>query len=96
MGLRDGGERPGVFLCAKHCIPAMQAQGGGSVVIIASDSSYVAAPNMTAYCTSKGAVLMLTRALAVDNADDNIRVDCVCGDAAGLTLTLLPGAMPRT
>jgi NAD(P)-dependent dehydrogenase (short-subunit alcohol dehydrogenase family) len=68
----------GVFLCAKHCIPAMQAQGGGSVVIIASDSSYVAAPNMTAYCASKGAVLMLTRALAVDHADDNIRVNCVC------------------
>ena len=68
----------GVFLCAKHCLPPMQAQGGGSVVIIASDSSFVAAPNMTAYCASKGAVLMLTRALAVDHADDNIRVNCVC------------------
>lgn len=67
----------GVFLCAKHCIPTMQAQGGGTVVIIASDSAYVASPNMTAYCASKGAVLMLTKALAVDHADDNIRVNCV-------------------
>ena len=68
----------GVFLCAKHCIPAMQAQGGGCIVVIASDSSYVATPNQAVYCASKGAVLMLTRALAVDHADDNIRVNCVC------------------
>jgi dihydroanticapsin dehydrogenase len=67
----------GVFLCAKHCIPPMLAQGGGTIVIIASDSAYVASPNMTAYCASKGAVLMLTKALAVDHADDNIRVNCV-------------------
>jgi dihydroanticapsin dehydrogenase len=68
----------GVFLCAKHCIPPMQAQGGGSIVVIASDSSYVATPNQAVYCASKGAVLMFTRALAVDHADDNIRVNCVC------------------
>jgi dihydroanticapsin dehydrogenase len=67
----------GVFLAVKHCIPPMQAQGGGMIVIIASDSSYVAAPQMAAYCASKGAVLMLTRALAVDHAEDNIRVNCV-------------------
>jgi dihydroanticapsin dehydrogenase len=67
----------GVFLAAKYCIPPMRAQGGGTIVIIASDSSYVAAPNMAAYCASKGAVLMLTRALAVDHAEDNIRVNCV-------------------
>jgi NAD(P)-dependent dehydrogenase (short-subunit alcohol dehydrogenase family) len=68
----------GVFLCAKHCIPPMRAQGGGTIVVIASDSSYVAAPNMSAYCASKGAVLMLTRALAVDHADEGIRVNCIC------------------
>jgi NAD(P)-dependent dehydrogenase (short-subunit alcohol dehydrogenase family) len=68
----------GVFLCAKYCIPPMQAQGGGAIVVIASDSSYVATPNQAAYCASKGAVLMLTRALAVDHAQDSIRVNCVC------------------
>ena len=36
----------GVFLSAKHCIPPMRAQGGGAIVIIASDSAYVAAPDM--------------------------------------------------
>jgi dihydroanticapsin dehydrogenase len=68
----------GVFLCAKHCIPPMQQAGGGSIVVMASDSSFVASPDMALYCASKGAVLMLTRALAVDHEDDNIRVNCVC------------------
>jgi NAD(P)-dependent dehydrogenase (short-subunit alcohol dehydrogenase family) len=68
----------GVFLCAKHCIPPMQTQGGGTIVAIASDSAYVATPNQAVYCASKGAVLMLTRALAVDHAGDNIRINCVC------------------
>ena len=68
----------GVYLAAKHCIPHMQAQGGGRIVVIASDSSFVAAPNMAAYCASKGAVLMLVRALAVDHGKDNICVNCVC------------------
>jgi dihydroanticapsin dehydrogenase len=67
----------GVFLCAKHCIPPMRARGGGSIVVIASDSAYVAAPDMAPYCASKGAALMLTRALSVDHAADNIRVNCV-------------------
>jgi len=67
----------GVFLSAKHCIPPMRAQGGGAIVIIASDSAYVAAPDMAPYCASKGAALMLTRALSVDHAADNIRVNCV-------------------
>jgi dihydroanticapsin dehydrogenase len=67
----------GVFLAAKHCIPPMRTHGGGTIVIIASDSAYVAAPDMAAYCASKGAVLMLTRALAVDHEADNIRVNCV-------------------
>jgi NAD(P)-dependent dehydrogenase (short-subunit alcohol dehydrogenase family) len=68
----------GVFLAAKHCIRSMRDRGGGTVVIIASDSAYVASPTMSAYCSSKGAVLMLTRALAVDHADEGIRVNCVC------------------
>ena len=70
--------RTGVFLCAKHCIPDA-GTGGGAIVVIASDSSYVATlANQAVYCASKGAVLMLTRALAVDRAQDNIRVNCVC------------------
>jgi NAD(P)-dependent dehydrogenase (short-subunit alcohol dehydrogenase family) len=68
----------GLFLCAKHCIPPMKALGGGSIVVTASNCSFTAIPDLAAYCASKGAALMLTRALAVDHAPDNIRTNCVC------------------
>ncbi len=68
----------GYFLTAKHVIPPMKAQGGGVIVVVASDSSFVAAPGQAAYCTTKGATLMFTKALSVDLAPDNIRVNCVC------------------
>jgi dihydroanticapsin dehydrogenase len=72
----------GVFLSAKHVIPGMKRGGGGTIVIIASDSSFVAGEGMAPYCASKGAVLMLTKALAVDHAADGIRVNCVCPSIA--------------
>ena len=68
----------GVFLAVKHCIPPMQRQGGGSIVITASNSGLVAFPNLAPYCASKGASLMFTKALAVDLAPHNIRVNAVC------------------
>ena len=72
----------GVFLSAKHVIPGMTRSGGGTIVIIASDSSFVAGEGMAPYCASKGAGLMLTKALAVDHAADGIRVNCVCPSIA--------------
>jgi len=71
----------GVFLSAKHAIPPMQRQGGGAIVVVASDSSFVATPRQVAYCTSKGAVLQFTRSLAVDLWGEHIRVNCVCPSA---------------
>jgi dihydroanticapsin dehydrogenase len=68
----------GLFLAAKYAAPAMRRRGGGSIVVLASDSSFVAVPGMVAYCTSKGAALMFTKALAVDLERDGIRVNCVC------------------
>jgi NAD(P)-dependent dehydrogenase (short-subunit alcohol dehydrogenase family) len=67
----------GLFLLAKYCIPAMKDAGGGSIVLIGSTASVVALPAIAPYTASKGAVLMLARALAVDHAPDNIRVNCV-------------------
>ena len=67
----------GVWLCAKHAIRAMQPTGGGCIAIMASDSSYVASPGIGAYCASKGAVLMLVRALATDYGQFGIRTNCV-------------------
>jgi dihydroanticapsin dehydrogenase len=68
----------GMFLVAKHAIAPLRKQPGSSIVVVASDSSFVAAPNQTPYVTTKGAALLFTRALSVDLAPDRIRVNCVC------------------
>ena len=65
----------------KHVLEPMKASGGGSIVNIASVSSFIAQPAFVPYNTSKGALLQLTRCLAMDLAPDNIRVNCVCPGA---------------
>jgi NAD(P)-dependent dehydrogenase (short-subunit alcohol dehydrogenase family) len=68
----------GTFLCCKHAIPGMIARGGGSIVNVASVAALVGLRNRAAYSASKGAVVALTRALAVDHVGDGIRVNAVC------------------
>jgi NAD(P)-dependent dehydrogenase (short-subunit alcohol dehydrogenase family) len=68
----------GTFLCCKHAIPGMKARGGGAIVNVASVAALVGLRNRAAYCASKGAVVSLTRALAVDHVADKIRVNAVC------------------
>lgn len=68
----------GTFLLCKHAIPAMRANGGGSIVNVASVAALVGLRNRAAYCASKGAVVALTRALAVDHVGDGIRVNAIC------------------
>jgi 2-keto-3-deoxy-L-fuconate dehydrogenase len=68
----------GTFLCCKHAIPGMKARGGGAIVNIASVAGLVGLKNRAAYSASKGAVIALTRALAVDHVGDKIRVNAVC------------------
>ena len=68
----------GTFLCCKHAIPGMVARGGGTVVNIGSVAGLVGLRNRAAYCASKGAVIALTRALAVDHVGDGVRVNVVC------------------
>jgi NAD(P)-dependent dehydrogenase (short-subunit alcohol dehydrogenase family) len=68
----------GTFLCCKHAIPGMKARGGGAIVNVASVAGLVGLKNRAAYCASKGAVIALTRALAVDHVGDKIRVNAVC------------------
>ncbi|SFW83257.1 SDR family NAD(P)-dependent oxidoreductase [Amycolatopsis australiensis] len=64
----------GQFLLAKHALPWLG--DGGSVVLLGSDSAFVAAPGMVPYCASKGAVVAMTRALAVEVP--GVRFNCVC------------------
>jgi NAD(P)-dependent dehydrogenase (short-subunit alcohol dehydrogenase family) len=68
----------GSFLCCKHAIPGMAERGRGSIVNVASVAGLVGLRNRAAYCASKGAVIALTRALAVDHVADGIRVNAVC------------------
>ncbi len=67
----------GVFLCSKHAIPAMIANGGGNIVNVASTAAVAGIPDRAAYVASKGAVASLTRSMALDHAPDNIRVNAV-------------------
>ena len=64
--------------CVKAVLPVMRANGGGAIVNLASVSSFIAQPEFIPYNSSKGAVLQLTRCLAMDLAPDNIRVNAVC------------------
>jgi NAD(P)-dependent dehydrogenase (short-subunit alcohol dehydrogenase family) len=68
----------GSFLCAKYLIPELLRAGGGAIVNVASDLGYLGVPGLGAYCMSKGALLQLTRVLAVEHAGDNIRVNAIC------------------
>jgi len=68
----------GAFLLAKFGIPCLAAAGGGTMVITGSANSFTADRNWAAYCASKGGLLMLCRALALDHAGDGIRVNIVC------------------
>ncbi len=59
-------------------LPHMRAAGGGAIVNVASMSGFIAQPGFVPYNTSKGGVMQLTRCLAMDLADDRIRVNGVC------------------
>jgi len=64
--------------CAKHVLPGMRRAGGGSIVNIASVSSFIAQPGFVPYNSSKGALLQMTRCMALDLAGENIRVNAIC------------------
>lgn len=68
----------GMFLVARSVIPHMQATGRGAIVNTSSTAGLAGEPNCVGYDTSKGAVISLTRQLAIDFARDGIRVNCVC------------------
>lgn len=68
----------GVFLGMRYAIPIMLAQGGGAIINTASMASAVAFPQLVAYCASKGAVVMMTKTVAVEYAARGIRANCFC------------------
>ena len=70
-----------IFFLCRAAIPAMIEQGGGVIVNVASTWGLVGAENSAAYCASKGAVIQLTRCMAMDHARENVRINAVCPGA---------------
>jgi NAD(P)-dependent dehydrogenase (short-subunit alcohol dehydrogenase family) len=66
------------FLLSKYAIPVMARAGGGVIVNAASGWGLVGGPRAAAYCASKGAIVSLTKSMAIDHGPENIRVNCVC------------------
>ena len=67
----------GTFLCCRMAIPAMKEAGGGSIVNTTSMTALMGRPNRTAYTAAKGGILSMTRSMAVEYADDKIRVNAI-------------------
>jgi len=67
----------GAFLMSRAVLPFIIANGGGSIIHIASQLGRVAAPARAAYCSSKGALIQLAKAMAVDHAHQNVRVNAL-------------------
>ena len=79
----------GTFLVSRAAIPALRKSGGGSIVNVGSYLGIVARRQRAAYCAAKAGVAGLTRAMALDHAQDNIRVNCVCPAIVETEMALL-------
>jgi NAD(P)-dependent dehydrogenase (short-subunit alcohol dehydrogenase family) len=67
-----------IYLMSREVIPLMAKSGGGSIINTASGWGLAGGPQAAAYCASKGAVVLLTKAMAIDHGAQKIRVNCIC------------------
>lgn len=67
-----------IYLLSRAALPHLRASGTGAIVNTSSYVGLVGAAGLAAYAASKGAVVNLTRAMAIDHAQDNIRINCIC------------------
>jgi len=67
-----------IFLLSKYAVPVMARAGGGAIINTSSGWGLVGGRNAVSYCASKGAVVNMTRAMALDHGAENIRVNCIC------------------
>ncbi len=86
-----------MFLASKHASPAMIESGDGGAIVNVASIAALLPTGLTAYATSKGAVISLTRAMAVDHGRDGIRVNCVAPGPVYTPMVQVPakaGAAP--
>jgi NAD(P)-dependent dehydrogenase (short-subunit alcohol dehydrogenase family) len=67
-----------IFLMSKYAVPVMAKAGGGVIINTSSGWGLKGGPKAVSYCASKGAVVNMTRAMAIDHGPQNIRVNCIC------------------
>jgi NAD(P)-dependent dehydrogenase (short-subunit alcohol dehydrogenase family) len=67
-----------IFLMSRETIPLMEKNSGGSIINTASGWGLAGGPRAAVYCASKGAVVLLTKAMAIDHGPQKIRVNCIC------------------
>jgi NAD(P)-dependent dehydrogenase (short-subunit alcohol dehydrogenase family) len=67
----------GTYLCARAAIPLMRKLGGGTIVNMSGTYAIWAEPGVAATCAAKGAIMSLTRAIAIENGDAGIRCNCI-------------------
>jgi NAD(P)-dependent dehydrogenase (short-subunit alcohol dehydrogenase family) len=68
----------GTYLVSRAALKELRRAGGGSIINIGSALGLVGLKNRAAYCAAKGGVTLLTKAMALDHAHENIRVNCIC------------------
>ena len=67
----------GMFLCSKYLLPYLR-QTKGNIVNMSSVNGYFVEPGCAGYCTTKAAIIGLTKAMAIDHGNEGIRVNCIC------------------
>ncbi|MEI9415702.1 SDR family NAD(P)-dependent oxidoreductase [Mesorhizobium sp. Cs1321R2N1] len=86
----------GVFYFSRAAVRSMRNTGGGSIINIASNVGLVGCPGLVAYCASKGAVVLMTQAMALDHAKEQITINAVCPGAVDTPMLVSAHQKPVT